>query len=62
VHDAAGNVTSAGRRSRKPGAALRRAVRERDRYRCRFPGCESRRTDLHHIRSGPTAARQNPKT
>jgi len=50
VHDAAGNVISAGRRSRKPGAALRRAVRERDRYRCRFPGCESRRVDLHHIK------------
>jgi hypothetical protein len=31
------------------GVALRRAVRERDRYRCRFPGCESRRVDLHHI-------------
>jgi Domain of unknown function (DUF222) len=50
IHDAAGNVISAGRRSRKPGAALRRAVRERDRYRCRFPGCESRRVDLHHIK------------
>jgi hypothetical protein len=27
LHDAAGNVINAGRRSRKPGAALRRAVR-----------------------------------
>jgi hypothetical protein len=50
LHDAAGNVINAGRRRRKPTAALRRAVRERDRYRCRFPGCESRRVDLHHIK------------
>ena len=50
LHDAGGNLLNAGRRTRKPTAALRRAVRERDRYRCRFPGCQSRRTDLHHIR------------
>ena len=49
LHDANGTLLNAGRRSRKPSAALRRAVRERDRYRCRFPGCESRRVDLHHI-------------
>jgi hypothetical protein len=49
VHDAGGNVLTAGRRTRRPPAALRRAARERDRYRCRFPGCESRRVDLHHI-------------
>jgi hypothetical protein len=49
LHDAGGNVLNAGRRTRKPSAALRRAARERDRYRCRFPGCESRRVDLHHI-------------
>src|ERR1700728_5256463 len=24
--------------------------RERDRHRCRYPGCESRRVDAHHIR------------
>jgi len=62
VHDAAGNVISAGRRSRKPGAALRRAVRERDRYRCRFPGCESRRVDLHHIRFWANVGETNSKT
>ena len=28
---------------------MRRAARERDHCRCRFPGCESRRVDLHHI-------------
>jgi Domain of unknown function (DUF222)/HNH endonuclease len=50
VHDADGNILSVGRRTRKPPPALRRAVRERDGYRCRFPGCESRRTDAHHIR------------
>jgi Domain of unknown function (DUF222)/HNH endonuclease len=49
VHDTAGNVLNVGRRTRKPSAALRRAVRERDGCRCRFPGCESRRTDAHHI-------------
>jgi 5-methylcytosine-specific restriction endonuclease McrA len=27
----------------------RKAARERDRGRCRFPGCESRKVDLHHI-------------
>jgi len=50
LHDAAGNLLNVGRRSRKPSAALRRAARERDRHRCRYPGCESRRVDLHHIR------------
>ncbi|MCW2933186.1 MAG: hypothetical protein JWM19_4148, partial [Actinomycetia bacterium] len=50
VHDAAGTVLAAGRRTRKAPPALRRAARERDGYRCRFPGCESRKTDLHHIR------------
>jgi hypothetical protein len=58
LHDPDGAVMNAGRRTRKPSAALRRAVRERDRYRCRFPGCESRRVDLHHIQfwanGGPT--------
>ena len=36
-------------RRRRASAALRRAARERDTCRCRFPGCESRRVDLHHI-------------
>ena len=43
-----GAVLALGRR-RKPNAAIRRAARERDNCRCRFPGCESRRVDLHHI-------------
>jgi hypothetical protein len=49
LHDHAGNLLDVGRRHRTPPPALRRAVRERDRYRCQFPGCNSRRTDIHHI-------------
>ena len=49
LHDAAGKVLNVGRRSRAATARIRKAVRERDRYRCTFPGCSSRRTDLHHI-------------
>jgi hypothetical protein len=37
VHDTDGSVLNAGRRTRKPSAALRRAVRERDRSRCQYP-------------------------
>jgi hypothetical protein len=49
LHDSAGKLLDLGRRRRRPSAALRRAARERDKCRCRFPGCESRRVDLHHI-------------
>ncbi len=48
-HGAGGAILDLGRRRRRPNAALRRAARERDHCRCRFPGCESRRVDLHHI-------------
>ena len=48
-HDHDGTLLDVGRRRRRPTAALRRAARERDHCRCRFPGCESRRVDLHHI-------------
>jgi len=48
-HDHDGTLLDIGRRSRKPTKALRRAARERDHCRCRYPGCESRRVDLHHI-------------
>ena len=44
-----GGILALGRRRRRPSAAIRRAARERDGCRCRFPGCESRRVDLHHI-------------
>ncbi len=49
LHDHEGNVLDVGRRHRRPPPALRRAVRERDGYRCQYPGCNSRRTDIHHI-------------
>ncbi len=49
LHDSAGKLLDLGRRQRRPNAALRRAARDRDKCRCRFPGCESRRVDLHHI-------------
>jgi 5-methylcytosine-specific restriction endonuclease McrA len=49
IHDRDGTVLDVGRRRRRPTPAIRRAARERDKCRCRFPGCESRRTDLHHI-------------
>jgi hypothetical protein len=48
-HDHDGTLLDVGRRRRKPTTALRRAARERDHCRCRYPGCESRRVDLHHI-------------
>jgi hypothetical protein len=58
-HGGDGAVLDLGRARRRPSAALRRAARERDRCRCRFPGCESRRVDLHHVRhwasGGPTS-------
>jgi len=50
LHDHDGTLLDVGRRHRRPSPALRRAVRERDKYRCQFPGCHSRRTDIHHIR------------
>jgi hypothetical protein len=63
LHDPGdGSVLDAGRRSRSATAAIRRAVRERDGARCCFPGCDSRRTDLHHIvwwRNGGTTTLDN---
>jgi 5-methylcytosine-specific restriction endonuclease McrA len=49
LHDHDGSLIDVGRRHRRATPALRRAVRERDKGRCRFPGCNSRRTDIHHI-------------
>jgi len=58
THGDAGAILALGRRRRRPSSAIRRAARERDHGRCRYPGCASRRTDLHHIRhwinGGPT--------
>ena len=50
-----------GRRRRRPGAALRRAARDRDHCRCRFPGCESRRVDLHRIQHSINGGRTSLK-
>jgi Domain of unknown function (DUF222) len=50
-HDSRGNVVDVGRRHREPPPALRRALRERDRCRCRFPGCNNRRVDAHHVKA-----------
>src|SRR5215469_11390898 len=59
LHDADGSILAVGRRTRTPSDALRRAARERDQHRCRFPGCRSRKIDLHHVRywsnGGPTS-------
>jgi len=57
LHDSAGKLLDLGRRRRRPTTALRRAARERDKCRCRFPGCESRRVDLHHIQYWSTGGR-----
>ena len=54
IHDLSGAITDVGRRTRKPPPALRRALRERDRGRCQYPGCASRRTDAHHAAITPT--------
>ncbi len=59
-HDRDGAVLDLGRRRRRPNAALRRAARERDKCRCRFPGCESRRVDLHHIQYWSHGGRDQP--
>ena len=59
LHDSAGKLLDLGRRRRRPNAALRRAARERDKCRCRFPGCESRRVDLHHIQYWSNGGRTN---
>ena len=57
THGDAGAVLALGRRRRRPSSAIRRAARERDGCRCRFPGCESRRVDLHHIRHWASGGR-----
>jgi hypothetical protein len=43
-----GKPVSVGRKTRSVPSALRRALASRDRT-CRFPGCENRRADAHHI-------------
>jgi hypothetical protein len=48
-HNEKGEVLNVGRRRREPTPAIRRALRERDKCRCRFPGCHRRTTQAHHI-------------
>jgi 5-methylcytosine-specific restriction endonuclease McrA len=59
THSPGGAVLDLGRRRRRASKAIRKAARERDHGRCRYPGCESRRVDLHHIQhwgnGGPTS-------
>jgi 5-methylcytosine-specific restriction endonuclease McrA len=57
THGDAGAVLALGRRRRRPSSAIRRAARERDHGRCRYPGCESRRVDLHHIQHWASGGR-----
>lgn len=45
-----GSVLDVGRRRRTVSGRLRMALNARDGGRCRFPGCESRRCDAHHVR------------
>jgi hypothetical protein len=46
--DEHGNTLSVGRRTRTVPTAIRRALEHRD-ERCRFPGCDMRHCDAHHI-------------
>ena len=48
-HGADGEVLDVGRRTRAIPSALRRALLDRDRNQCQFPGCTSRRCDAHHV-------------
>ena len=56
-HGPAGEILDVGRRTRTISPALRRALAARDRQ-CRFPGCQNRRCDAHHVQhwadGGPT--------
>ena len=49
LHGPDGQVLDVGRKTRTNSPALRRALAARDRQ-CRFPGCQARRCDAHHIR------------
>ena len=48
-HGAGGEVLDVGRRTRAVPTALRRALLDRDRSQCQFPGCTSRHCDAHHV-------------
>ena len=44
-----GEIRDLGRKTRVWNAAQRRAIRRRDRNRCRFSGCHNRIFDIHHV-------------
>ena len=48
-HGPDGEILDVGRRTRTISPALRRALASRD-GQCRFPGCQNRRCDAHHVR------------
>ena len=48
-HGPDGTAMDVGRKTRTIPPAIRRALASRD-HRCRFPGCESRHCDAHHVR------------
>lgn len=48
-HAADGSVLDGGRKTRTVPPALRRALQARD-HGCRFPGCNARLCDAHHVR------------
>ncbi len=48
-HGLGGEILGVGRRTRTVSPALRRALAARD-GQCRFPGCQNRRCDAHHVR------------
>ena len=48
-HGADGEVLEVGRRTRAVPTALRRALLDRDRSQCQFPGCNSPHCDAHHV-------------
>ena len=49
LHGDGGELLDVGRRTRAVPTALRRALLDRDRSQCQFPGCTSRHCDAHHV-------------
>ena len=49
LHGAGGELLDVGRRTRAVPTALRRALQDRDRSQCQFPGCTFRHCDAHHV-------------
>ena len=60
-HGPGGEILDVGRRTRTISPALRRALAARDGT-CRFPGCQNRRCDAHHVQhwaDGGTTSLEN---